>query len=460
MRAITQLLRQQGYGVVDDGMYTQIEHWFRWYRGKVPSFHTYRQYNGMRRLTRERKTLGMAKTIPEDWANLALNEKVKITVSDGALDLKIHEVLEKNNFRVRANQLVELAFALGTGGFVEYTDSEEIRVDYIRAGMIYPLSWVNGEVKECAFGSERVCGQEKQIYLNIHRLEQGTYVIENHLYRRQGTILTEIDLPEGVAREVYTGSTFPRFQLIRPNIVNNIDPDCPLGISVFANAIDQLEGLDLVYDSYVNEFRLGKKRIIVPLSMSQMQMQEDGIASPVFDDNDTEFYAMNLGTGHSEKTIEEIDLNLRYEAHEAALNTALRLLSAKCGLGNDRYRFEQGTAKTATEVVSENSDLYQSLKKHEIPLEKAIRDLCQAIASMLGEERPFEVTVNFDDSIIEDKPAEQLRDQQQVRDKLMAVWEYRKKYFGEDEDQAKAMAAELSGGTRTDDEWMGFGGDG
>ena len=43
MRAITQILRQQGYGVVDDGMYTQIEHWFRWYRGKVPSFHTYRQ---------------------------------------------------------------------------------------------------------------------------------------------------------------------------------------------------------------------------------------------------------------------------------------------------------------------------------------------------------------------------------------------------------------------------------
>ena len=68
------------------------------------------------------------------------------------------------------------------------------------------------------------------------------------------------------------------------------------------------------------------------------------------------------------------------------------------------------------------------------------------------------MTVNFDDSIIEDKPAEQLRDQQQVRDKLMAVWEYRKKYFGEDEVQAKAMAAELSGGTRTDDDWMGFGG--
>ena len=66
MRAITQILRQQGFDTVDDAFYTQIDRWFRWYKGKVPSFHTYRQYNGLRKLTRERKSIGMAKKIPED----------------------------------------------------------------------------------------------------------------------------------------------------------------------------------------------------------------------------------------------------------------------------------------------------------------------------------------------------------------------------------------------------------
>ena len=65
----------------------------------------------------------------------------------------------------------------------------------------------------------------------------------------------------------------------------------PSGISVFANAIDQLEGADLVYDSYCNEFRLGKKRIIVPMSMARAQMESDGTVIPVFDDRDVEFYA-------------------------------------------------------------------------------------------------------------------------------------------------------------------------
>ena len=38
------------------------------------------------------------------------------------------------------------------------------------------------------------------------------------------------------------------------------------------------------------------------------------------------------------------------------------LLSKKCGLGTGRYRFDGSAARTATEVISEQSDLYQSLK--------------------------------------------------------------------------------------------------
>lgn len=455
MQAITRYLKQLGYGTVEDSFYTRIESWFKWYKGKVTSFHTYRQYNGMKKITRQRKSLGMAKKIPEDWANLALNEKVEIVIDDEEVSEQVHGVLDANNFRVKGNQLLELAFALGTGAFVEYKDGDTVKIDYIRAGMIYPLSWDNGRIKECAFASERIKGQEKQVYLNIHKLMNGRYVIENQMFRWNGNTLTPIDLPEGVLETVPTGSETPLFQIITPNIVNNIDPDCPMGVSVYANAIDQLEGADLVYDSYVNEFRLGKKRILVPVTMARMQMQDDGITHPVFDENDTEFFAVQQGE-KSEQKITDINMELRHEAHEAGIKTALGLLSAKCGLGNDRYSFEHGNVKTATEVVSEKSELFQNLKKHELLLEKAIIDLCRAVAFLLGQAGDFEITVNFDDSIIEDRPAEQQRDMQQVRDGLMAVWEYRRKYFGESEEEAKAMAAELADGSAEDTDPFGF----
>ena len=65
------------------------------------------------------------------------------------------------------------------------------------------------------------------------------------------------------------------------------------------------------------------------------------------------------------------------------------------------------------------------------------------------------VKVNFEDSYIIDKESERLRDQQEVRDGLMQKWEYRVKWYGEDEATAKNMA----GAERSDNEYMGFGGE-
>ena len=239
---------------------------------------------------------------------------------------------------------------------------------------------------------------------------------------------------------VETKSPTPLFQIIRPNIANNFAPDCPLGISVYANALDQLEGLDLVYDSYCNEFRLGKKRITVPVTMARMAMEEDGSVTPVFDDNDTEFYAIP-SVDQGENKIEEHNMELRYEAHEAGVQTALNLLSFKCGMGRDRYNFKDGEVKTATEVVSEKSDLFQSLKKHELLLEGALIGMTQAVAELLGLGEQ-EVTVNFDDSIIEDTGAEKLRFLQEIRDGVRQKWEYRVRFFGEDEATAKSMVVQ------------------
>lgn len=428
---------------MDEQWYTRIDLWQQWYSGKVRSVHSYRQFNGKKHVPRERRSLGMAKSIAEDWANLSLNEKVDITIKKKTTEKRVTEVLQRNHFRTQANQLVELTFALGTGAFVEYIDNGETRIDYIRAGMIYPLAVDNGKIVECAFASERTVRNEKQVYLNMHILENGQYVVENHLFRRQGDLLDEMDLPEGVQPRVRTGSIIPHFQIIKPNIVNNVDLACPMGISVYANALDQLESIDLIFDSYCNEFRLGKKRITVPVSMTQMQMEEDGTVTPTFDDADVEFYAVPAATlgGVGEDKIVEHNMEIRSEAHSTGIQDALNMLSYKCGLGKDRYDFRSGQAKTATEVISEKSDLFQNLKKHEILLNDALVGMVQAVAELEGLSPDVDVAINFDDSIIEDTGAEKMRFLQEISSGVRQKYEYRMKFFGEDETTAKAMAA-------------------
>ena len=93
-------------------------------------------------------------------------------------------------------------------------------------------------------------------------------------------------------------------------------------------------------------------------------------------------------------------------------------------------------------MISENSDMYRSLCKHEIVLQSALEELIRIIIRLgiaLGEplREDVEVTINFDDSIIEDKEAERQRDRQDVSMGAMGVDEYRAKWFGETLEQAR-----------------------
>lgn len=410
---ILRTLGKMGYPVASYQDYLpKIEAFKSWYAGKVNSFHRYTYYNGIETVSAIRKSMQMGKKVSEDWANLILNEKVEINISDEGLKKEIQEILKNNKFFSRANKLIEVAFALGTGAFVERAEvgeEKKIFIDYVRADLIFPLVWDDDEITECAFASQKIVDGKECVYLAIHCREGQIYHVKNKLYRSNASYLKEIPLPDGVPEDWDTKSELPLFQIVRPNIVNNLDLDAPFGISVFFNALDQIKGIDLVYDSYMNEFVLGKKRLIVPVSMAQKMASENG-RKPVFDSNDTVFYALDAVDAQGKKDM-LIDINpeIRAEAHSKALQDCLNLISDKVGFGTDRYKFDKGAVKTATEVISVKSDMYNNLIKHEQTVEEAIVNMVKAIAFLLHGQLPNEtpeISVNFDDSIITDENTE------------------------------------------------------
>ena len=434
---IQQYLTGLGYSPPVEETYSHIAGWLEWYQNDVEKFHNYKIYDGTRLHKEKRYRLGMAKKVCEDWANLILNEKVSIKA--GEYEKRLNEILDDNNFRVRGNQLIELVFALGTGALVEYLAADgSIVIDYVRADMIYPLSYDNGDVTECAFGSYRNYGGKECIYLQIHRLgKQGEgenpkeYYLENRVVDINSGI--GLDLPGDMQPLIQTRSERPLFQIIVPNMVNNIDLDSPMGSSVFANAVDQIKSCDVVFDSYVNEFILGRKRILVPISMAKvmMEQQEKDRMTPVpeFDPAETVFYQMPADRNSDLKPT-EVDMTIRASDHELGIQRALDLCGFKCGLGTRRYQFSGSGVKTATEVISDKSDLYQNLKKNEIPVKAAIIHMAQAVAFLDGRSPDLEVTVDFDDSIIEDTNTTIDRNtklvQAGLRSKLSAIMEINK----------------------------------
>ena len=211
-----------------------------------------------------------------------------------------------------------------------------------------------------------------------------------------------------------------------------------MGVALFANSIDVLAKIDMEFDSYANEFSLGKKRIFVSPEMLEFVNGE-----PVFDENDTVFYKLPEDTLKGEKPILESNMELRADEHSKAINDDINFLSFKCGFGTERYKFENGNITTATQVISENSDMYRTLKKHELILDDVIKELIMIIIRLgqisgvksLSDE--VEVKIDFDDSIIEDKQAERKQDMADMSAGIMRHDEYRAKWYNEDEETAK-----------------------
>lgn len=463
MNQIIDRLKSLGYETVDESFYRKIEEWKSWYQGDVAHFHTYTIHNGENRVKCQRYSLGMAKKVCEDWANLLFNEKVKITLEGEKEQEFIDSVFRDNNFLVKANEMQELKSALGTvaciprvvgmqasaDGDAVLGTAEKIALDYVTVENIFPLSWDNGCISECAFGSERFVDGEKYLYLQIHAKEEnGEYRIENYIYNITDGNCSQEELAsvkgfDRVPPVVYTHDKQRQFVIDRLNISNNFDYTIPLGVAVYANATDVLKGVDIAYDSYVNEFILGKKRIMVtPAAVTYL----DG--EPVFDSNDVTYYVLPEDV-KGQSVIQPIDMALRCGEHNRGINDQLDMLSSKCGFGENYYRFEGGSLATATQIVAEQSTLFRTIKKHEIILESVLIELCRILlrlgntAMNAGLNEDVEMSIDFDDSIIEDKGADFARDLQMLSAGILNPYEFRMKWMNEDEETAKAALPQL-----------------
>ena len=459
---IIEKLKQLGYSTVSEEFYTKVQEWKSWYVGDVKGFHKYKVRNGTSVVRCKRYTLNMGKKIPEDWANLLMNEKVQITLEGTKEQEFVNSVFEENNFLVKSNEMQEKAFALGTVAIIPRVvgmkvdeagpipnSADGIVMDYVTVEHIWPLAWQNGIITECAFDSIVTDNGEDYCYLQIHHKVNGLYDIENRIYRyRNNNVESEVSLAnvsgfEKVPPVVHTNSDRRQFVIDRPNISNNYNENVPLGISVFANSIDVLKGVDIAYDSYVNEFALGKKRIMVKPSATEYL---DG--EPVFDSDDLVFYVLpeDIQDG---AVITPIDMTLRTQEHNTGIQDQLNLLSSKCGFGERHYRFDQGNISTATQVISENSTLFRNIKKHEIILEQVLVELCRIILRLgnvamgAGVNEDVEISIDFDDSIIEDEQTDFSRDMQLLNAGILNDWEFRAKWLNEDDETAKRMLPKM-----------------
>ena len=444
---------------VKDVLSTYVGQWKSWYQGNVKDFHNYFIYNGKKKVNKKRFTMNMAKEISEEWADILWSEKCQISFEDEKAQENANKLINELDLYVLINNAIEKSGALGTeasvvsvydiieneDGMTLDVSNAKTRVDLVDVDWIFPLSWTNKGITECAFGSVEYIKGKKHIVLSVHLLnDAGNYVIKNHLFSETNGNLTEIKGVEDTINEFDTKSNVKWFAIFKPLLTNNLFNNSPFGIPYYANAIDNLKAVDISFDALKNEIVDGRKRTFV---RAEMMNYDDGSQKMVFDPEDTTVYVLPKGATKDD-LIQSDSEDLRTDKQTNTLNTQLNILGKKCGFGENFYHFDGQTLQTATQVVSSNSKMFRRKKKLEVGYESAIYDLFKAVAYASSTFGQYDINadglkITFDDSIIEDKEAESIRARAEVSAGLKSKVEYRMQIFGETEEIAKQKIAEI-----------------
>lgn len=253
--------------------------------------------------------------------------------------------------------------------------------------------------------------------------------------------------PAGVCAEYDTGCAFPTFSIVRPAVDNTRVDMSPYGQSVFADAIDAIQAVDVAFDSLINEVDVSKMRVFLSDVLFDKETSGSGKKVTIpFGKNHCTVFRKVMST---EDTIQEFAPALRTGSQAEAFRIALQMLGDLCGFGIPYFDIDEsrGCLKTATEVSSDNSALMRNIVRHEHALEVSFVDISHAVphcARTFDEGIPAEGSIRceFDDSIVTDTAAEKRLAMEEVGTTLHP-YEYRMRFYGELEEEGRERAEGL-----------------
>lgn len=465
---IIKLIRSLGINVYDvnESIYTEyIEKAYAWYRGDLGAdFHISTDWNGVSTVEETKAKFHIAKRICEAHADLEMNENVNINIKgdkEREWLLGYEEMqgfLGYNDFWNKASGLYELVCALGIGAIeivcdnlidngkvIKANKDTKMELQYHNALSIIPISWTaNREIREIAFCEPFRKNNTNYINIRIHVLENGKYVIYNKIIKELNGIYSfDLFSERNTLEKFETDSDIPWFSVCKLNIQNNYDIYSPLGSSVYMNCCDMFMTLDNILTAIRDASEYAKPIRIYPIDLLTKDEETNQYSIPKTMQKKSFYYAgdkyKGTSTGIEGNRLDIIDIESdpRFDKLSIGVQNTLDYISEMSGLGNSYFKFNSGSVmKTATEVISSNSELWRSVRRNELAVEKWVLNTLKSIIHVhnflgLGDEldENTKISIDFDQSIIEDKQSERLRMLEEVKLGIISADEYREKWY-------------------------------
>lgn len=390
-------------------------------------------------LNKEVRSLQLGASIAEEFARLiTLEMKSEVTGSTRA------DYINQHYQKVLEDLKSELALfnAVGGGFFKPYVKANKFYIDYIPQTDCKPLKFDSaGNITSMVFSSQITKGDKIYTRLETHTLQGTDYIIENKVYVTESynsTMLGRISSLSEVTewselseKTIIQNIERPLFAYYKVPLSNNIDTKSCLGPSVYHKAIDSIRKADIQAARLDYEYDSAERSIYADIDALRNQEGKERRSKIV----------KTLNTGE-DGFYKEFSPQLRDEGFIRGENKIKQEIEFQCNLAYGTISDPNTVDKTATEINASKQRSYASVSQMQNSLEKALKHLVYILDVYcdlyeLAPAGEYEVSAEWDDSIIVDTESEQRIRLQETNLGLGSKLDYLMWRYGLTEEQAQ-----------------------
>ena len=376
--------------------------------------------------------------------------EMKSEVTGGAAAEYLNEAYQKKVL-VDLRRYVEYGCAKGGLILKPYVTRTGLAVQFIQADCFFPLAFDDsGRLLQCVFTEQFRKGEKIYTRLEIHELQDERIHLKNRVFvsTNDYSLGSEIGVntverwSELVPEMVLEGADRLLFGYFKVPLANADDTDSPLGVSVYSRAVGLIKEADRRYSNICWEYEGTQLAVHVATSLLKYNKDQDKFEYP---GGKSRLYRnVEYNSGATDKPfIDTFSPDIRDTALFNGFNNQMKLIEFACCLAYGTLSDPQNVDKTATEIKTSKQRSYTFVADTQLALQHALEDLVYAMdfwAVLYGLAAPgddYQISFDWDDSIIVDAETERQTDRADVAMGVMSLAEYRSKWYGETLEEAQ-----------------------
>ncbi|MBE7028139.1 MAG: phage portal protein [Ruminococcaceae bacterium] len=389
------------------------------------------------------KSMNLCSAIAAEIARLVTIEFRSSVTGSKRADF-INKIYQK--FLKSIRRYTEYACALGGVIFKPYFDSDSVCVECIGADRFFPTRFSpDGDIISCVFTEYKRVKDKLYLRLEHHNMTDDGIEITNRAFLVNGffSSFSEVPLKRVKEWEMLDEFTFlegikkPLFSYFKIPFANNVDMYSPLGVSVYSRALDVILEADRQYSRLLWEFEGGE--LAIDASIDALKQNGKNYTLPKL--NERLFRGVDIEVSGGD-LYSVFSPPLRDDSLINGLEQLLIRIEDLCGLSRGVFSNADLSAKTATELKIMRQKTYSTISDIQFSLKTALLSLADAIDKLLSiynleQGGKYEVSFEFDDSIICDRETEFSERKELLSLGVIAPWELRAWYLGESDEQAQ-----------------------